>query len=156
MNFSSFVEENLREEISKHENNFIKTCPEFVNIYFFYVINNQCDEYVKEVIPLHQGVLSKESLLAEIVKKRNDGRRFNISGVYSYHFNVEDLAGFVENGDKGFTEYTDIEAINYNPSIDYFQHHNSLFVMLTNEKHKNTKKTNIPSKRRTAKATSSI
>ena len=151
MNFSSYVEENLREEIEKH-NNFTKTTPEYVNIYFFYVIHNQCDEYTKEVVSLNQGVLSKESLLAEIVKKRNEGRRYNISGIYSYHFNVDDLAKFVENGDKGFTEYTEIDAINYNPSVDYFQHHNSLFVFLTNEKNKNTKKTITPSKRKTMKA----
>jgi hypothetical protein len=148
MNFSSYVEENLREEICKHESNFTKATPEYVNIYFFYVINNQCDEYMKEVVSLTNGVLTKETLLAEIVKKRNEGRRFNIGGIYGYHFNVDDLADFVENGDKGFTEYTDIDAINYAPSVDYFQHHNSLFVFLTNEKNKHTKKTNIPTKRR--------
>ena len=120
-------------------------------MYFFYVINNQCDEYIKEVIPLDQGVLTKESLLAEIVKKRNEGRRFNISGMYGYHFNVDDLASFVENGDKGLHEYTEMEAINYNPSVDYFQHHNSLFVFLTNEKNKHTKKASIAPKRKTLK-----
>ena len=152
MNFSSYVEDNLREEIEKHEDNFTKAVPEYVNIYFFYVINNQCDEYMKEVVPLNQGILSKESLLAEIVKKRNEGRRFNISGIFSYHFNVEDLADFVENGDNGFHEYTEVEAINYNPSVDYFQHHNSLFVFLTNEKNKHTKKSSIAPKRKTMKA----
>jgi hypothetical protein len=152
MNFSSYVEENLREEIEKHGSNFTKATPEFVNIYFFYIVNHQCDEYMKEVVPLNQGVLSKDSLLAEIVKKRNDGRRFNISGMYGYHFNVEDLAGFVENGDQGFHEYTEIESIDYNPTIDYFQHHNSLFVFLSNEKNIHTKKKSIAPKRKTAKA----
>jgi len=151
MNFSSFVEENIREEIEKHKDNFNKITPEFVNIYFLYVVNNQCDEYAKEVVSLKNGILAKEDLLAEIVKKRNDGRRFNISGVYSYNFNVDDLAGFVENGDAGFTQHTNVDAIEYSASIDYFQHHNSLFIFLSNEKNKNTKKTNIVPKRRTLK-----
>ena len=72
MNFSSFVEENIREEIEKHKDSFTKITPEFVNIYFLYVINNQCDEYAKEVVALKNGVLTKEDLLAEIVKKRNE------------------------------------------------------------------------------------
>ena len=153
MNFSSFVEENIREEIGKHQDTFTKITPEYVNIYFLYVVNNQCDEYAKEVVALKQGVLTKEDLLAEIVKKRNDGRRFNISGVYSYNFNVDDLAEFVENGDKGFTQHNNVDAIQYNTSIDYFQHHNSLFIFLTNEKNKHTKKSTIVPKRKTLKST---
>jgi uncharacterized protein YegJ (DUF2314 family) len=152
MNFSSYIEENIREEIENHKEHFQMVTPEFVNIYFLYVINNQCDEYVKEVVPLKQGVLTKESLLAEIVKKRNDGRRFNISGVYSYNFNVDDLATFVERGDKGFTQHTEVDAIHFNQSVDYFQHHISLFIFLTNEKNKHTKKTNIVPRRKTLKS----
>jgi len=152
MNFSSYVEENIREEIEKHKSSFNKIMPEYVNIYFLYIINNQCDEYAKEVVALKQGVLTKEDLLAEIVKKRNDGRRFNISGVYSYNFNVDDLAKFVEDGDSGFTHHTNIDAINYSQSVDYFQHHNSLFVFLTNEKNKHTKKSTIVPKRKTLKS----
>ena len=151
MNFSSYVEENIREEIEKC-NSFNKIMPEYVNIYFLYVVNNQCDEYAKEVVPLKQGVLTKEDLLAEIVKKRNDGRRFNISGVYSYNFNVDDLATFVEQGDSGFTLHTNIDAINYSQSVDYFQHHNSLFIFLTNEKNRHTKKSTIVPKRKTLKS----
>ena len=68
MNFSSYVEENIREEIEKHLDSFTKVTPEYVNIYFLYVVNNQCDEYAKEVVPLKNGVLTKEDILAEIVK----------------------------------------------------------------------------------------
>jgi hypothetical protein len=152
MNFSSYVELNIREEIEKHKNTFNKIMPEYVNIYFLYVVNNQCDEYAKEVVPLKQGVLTKEDLLAEIVKKRNDGRRFNISGVYSYNFNVDDLATFVEQGDSGFTIHTNVDAIDYSKSVDYFQHHNSLFIFLTNEKNKHTRKSIIVPKRKTLKS----
>jgi hypothetical protein len=153
MNFSSYVEKNIREEIEKHIDSFTKVTPEYVNIYFLYVVNNQCDEYAKEVVPLKNGVLTKEDLLAEIVKKRNDGRRFNISGVYSYNFNVEDLAEFVECGDKGFVQHNNVDAIQYTTSVDYFQHHNSLFIFLTNEKNKHTKKSTIVPKRKTLKST---
>ena len=153
MNFSSYVEENIREEIEKHLDSFTKVTPEYVNIYFLYVVNNQCDEYAKEVVPLKNGVLAKDDLLAEIVKKRNDGRRFNISGVYSYNFNVDDLADFVEKGDKGFIQHNSVDAIPYTESIDYFQHHNSLFIFLTNEKNKHTKKSTIVPKRKTLKST---
>jgi hypothetical protein len=152
MNFSSYVELNIREEIEKHKNTFNKIMPEYVNIYFLYVVNNQCDEYAKEVVPLKQGVLTKEDLLAEIVKKRNDGRRFNISGVYSYNFNVDDLSSFVEQGDSGFTIHTNVDAIDYSQSVDYFQHHNSLFIFLTNEKNKHTRKSIIVPKRKTLKS----
>jgi hypothetical protein len=152
MNFSSYVEENIREEIEKHMDSFTKVTPEYVNIYFLYVVNNQCDEYAKEVVPLKNGVLAKEDLLAEIVKKRNDGRRFNISGVYSYNFDVDDLAEFVECGDKGFVQHNTVDAISFTTSVDYFQHHNSLFIFLSNEKNRLTKKSTIVPKRKTLKS----
>jgi hypothetical protein len=45
-------------------------------------------------------------------------------------------------------EYKNVEDIVFNSSIDYFEHHNSVFVLLSNEKSKHTKKSgNIPKKK---------
>ena len=90
--------------------------------------------------------------MTEIIKNRNEsGRRFNVSGIYNYNFDNKDLADFLNNG-KQMDEYKSVENITYNNSIDFFEHHNSLFVFLTNEKNKNTKKS-VPSiKHKTLKA----
>ncbi len=152
MNFSSYIEENLREKLEEMKDSFPKAVVENANLYFLYVVNQQCDEYKKLVVPLKNGVFNKESLLAEIIKNRNNGgRRFNATGIYSYGFNVDDLATFMEEGDKGITEFKQVESMTFEPSIDYFQHHNSIFIFLSNEKNKNTKKTTMVPRRKTIK-----
>jgi hypothetical protein len=90
--------------------------------------------------------------MTEIVKNRNDsGRRFNVSGIYSYNFDTTDLTNFVDN-EIPFTEYNNVDNIKFNNTIDFFEHHNSLFVFFTNEKNKNTKKSGENTKSRTLKS----
>ena len=154
MNFSSYIEENIREKLEELKDTFSTSMVENINIYFLYVINQQCEEYKKIVVSLKNGVLSKDTLLAEIIKNRNDGgRRFNVTGIYTYGFDT-DLATFMEQGDKGLTELKEVESITFLPSVDYFQHHNSVFIFFSNEKNKHTKKTTTGPKKRTLKTVS--
>ena len=90
--------------------------------------------------------------MTEIVKNRNEsGRRFNVSGIYSYNFDKTDLKDFLNNGST-MGEYKTVDNIPFNKSIDFFEHHNSIFVFMNNEKNKNTKKSNVVGKSRTIKA----
>ena len=149
MNFSSYIDEKLEEM----KDQFQKVIVEHINIYFLYVVNQQCEEYKKIVITLKNGTLNKDVLLAEIIKHRTSGgRRFNATGIYKYGFDTEDLATFVNEGDNGFIEYKDVENIDFNLTTDYFQHHNSLFIFLSNEKNKHTKKSQFTPKRKTLKS----
>ena len=151
MNFSSYIDENIREKLDEMKDSFQKTIVENINLYFLYSVNQQCDEYKKIVVSLKNGILNKDVLLAEIIKNRNDGgRRFNVTGIYSYNFDT-DLATFMEEGDKGLTELNQVDSIIFKPSIDYFQHHNSVFIFLSNEKNKHTKKTTMVPRRKTIK-----
>jgi hypothetical protein len=144
MNFSSdTLDKNLNELLDKFNTKINIIEVQNIYVYFFYVIQNTCDIYKRIIVPLTNGVLLKENLMTEIVKNRNEsGRRFNVSGIYNYNFD-KDLADFLNNG-KEMDEYKSVENITYNNSIDFFEHHNSLFVFLTNEKNKNTKKS-VPS-----------
>ena len=138
MNFSSdTLDKNLNELLDKFNTKINIIEVQNIYVYFFYVIQNTCDIYKRIIVPLTNGVLLKENLMTEIVKNRNEsGRRFNVSGIYNYNFD-KDLADFLNNG-KEMDEYKSVENITYNNSIDFFEHHNSLFVFLTNEKNTTT------------------
>ena len=125
----------------------------YIYVYFFYVVNNVCDAYKRDIINLNNGTLLKESLMTEIIKNRNEsGRRFNVSSIYTYNFDNTDLKDFLNRTDVCMNEYKNVENIKFNNSIDYFEHHNSVFIIFTNEKSKNTKKSGITNKQKTLKA----
>jgi hypothetical protein len=153
MNFSSdTLDKNLNDLLDTFNTKINIIEVQNIYVYFFYVIQNTCDIYKRIIVPLTNGVLLKENLMTEIVKNRNEsGRRFNVSGIYNYNFDTKDLADFLNNG-KEMDEYKSVENITYNNSIDFFEHHNSLFVFLTNEKNKNTKKSVLSIKHKTLKA----
>ena len=152
MNFSSsMIDKNYEEMINNFKNNSNVIEIENIYVYFFYNVNNTCDSYKREIVNLTNGTLLKETLMKEIVKNRNDsGRRFNVSGIYIYNFDTTDLTNFLDK-EIEFKEYTNVDNIKFNNSIDFFEHHNSLFVFFTNEKNKNTKKSGENTKSRTLK-----
>jgi hypothetical protein len=104
MNFSSYdeeIEENLISKVQALHNDFTKVDVQNVYVYFLYVVNQTCENYKRIVSPLTNGVLTKDNLMAEIVKNRNEsGRRFNVTGIYNYNFDVDNLVDFINNGHK--------------------------------------------------------
>ena len=154
MNFSSYdneIEQDITNSIEKLKDQFNRVDVQNIYIYFLYVVNQSCETYKRIVVPINDGVLTKDSLMAEIIKNRNDsGRRFNVTGIYNYNFDTEDLVNFMNNGHT-FNEFTNVHDIPFNKSIDYFEHHNAAFIFLSNEKNKNTKKTNIIPRKKTLK-----
>ena len=151
MNFSSYdneIDEDIMNSIVKLKDQFNRVDIQNIYIYFLYVVNHTCENYKRIVIPINDGVLTKDTLMTEILKNRNEGgRRFNVTGIYNYNFDKDDLVDFMNNGHT-LNEFTSVQDIPFNKSIDYFEHHNSAFIFLSNEKGKNTKKTNnIPRKK---------
>jgi hypothetical protein len=118
---------------------------QYVNIYFFYSINNNCEHYKKVILPLKLGTITKEDFMTEIIKNRNShGRRFNINGIYSFKNNLtkNDLQSFLTNPEKHnmFYEYKNVETIHFSKSIEIYQHHNSVFVFLSCDQNKKSRK----------------
>jgi hypothetical protein len=118
---------------------------QYVNMYFFYSINGHCEQYKKVILPLKLSNLTKEDFTVEIMKHRNNhGRRFNICGIYSFKNNLskDNLESFLTNPDKHnmFFEYKGIETIQFNKSIEIYQHHNSVFVFLSCDQSKKSRK----------------
>ena len=154
MNFSSYdneIEEDITNSIERLKDQFNRVDVQNIYIYFLYIVNQTCETYKRIVIPINDGVLTKDVLMAEIIKNRNDsGRRFNVTGIYNYNFDKEDLVDFMNNGHV-LNEFTSVHDIPFNKSIDYFEQHNAAFIFLSNEKHKNTKKTNIFPRKKTLK-----
>ena len=133
---------------------FKKNSNQFVNIYFFYVINGHSEQYKKSVVPLKFGVLTREDFMAEIISHRMDnGRRYNVSSIYSYKVETkeEQLEEFVKTANVPFTTYTQVEAITFPPSLELFQHHNSVFVFLSSDQTKKSRKISSGSARKTLK-----
>lgn len=144
------------EKIMNETTMFNKSNVDMVNLYFFYCINHTLEQYTKVVIPLKIGNLSKDDLLTNILKYRtNDGRRYNLNGIYAYQFD-SDIVDFLKNNDCSVKEHTQVEDIKFEPMVDIFQHHSSIFIILSNEKTKHTKKlyenvNGTGSKRKTSK-----
>jgi len=133
---------------------FKKNSNQFVNIYFFYVLNGQSEQYKKSVVPLKFGVLTREDFMAEIVSHRMDnGRRYNVSSIYSYKVETKEdqLEDFVRNANIPFTTYTQVEAITFPPSLELFQHHNSVFVFLSSDQTKKSRRVGPTTARKTLK-----
>jgi len=160
MNLPVEVDE-LSEEISKKVEKIInettifnKSNVDMVNVYFFYCINHSLEQYTKVVVPLKLGNLSKDELLTNILKYRtNDGRRYNLNGIYAYQFD-SDIVEFLKDNECSVKEHKQVEDIKFEPMVELFQHHSSIFIILNNEKTKHTKKLyeNVSgSKRKTSK-----
>jgi hypothetical protein len=106
------------------------------------------------VIPLKLGVLTREDFMAEIISHRIDtGRRYNVSNIYSYKVETKEneIEEFVKTANVPFTTYTQVEAITFPPSLELFQHHNSVFVFLSSDQAKKSRKTSINPSKRTLK-----
>jgi len=148
------IDEDLTEKIEKMKDTtmFQTGIPTMVNIYFFYCVNQSLEQYTKVVVPLKLGSINKDELLTTILKYRiHDGRRFNVAGIYDYHFNV-DLIEFLKNDECLMKEHQ-VETIKFDNNIEIFQHYTSIFILLNNEKTKNTKKMyENKDKRKTLKA----
>ncbi len=132
----------------------------FVHLYFFYVLQGNCEQYKKITVELKHGLLTKETLTDEIVKNRTEGgRRYQVNGLYSFRFDEPDLVRFAQAPETKETSYLhahkQIEAIEFAKSPELFQHHNSMFIVLGCENQRKTKRTELPHKRFTLKNRSS-
>lgn len=137
-------------------NYFKKNSNQYVSIYFLYVVNGHSEQYKKSIVPLKFGVLTREDFMAEIISHRMDnGRRYNVSSIYSYKVETkeEDLEEFVKKADVPFNIYTQVEAITFPPSLELFQHHNSVFVFLSSDQTKKSRRASSAPIRKTVKVT---
>jgi hypothetical protein len=116
----------------------------FVNLYFFYVLQGNCEQYKKITVELKtNGLLSRDTLTDEIVKNRTEGgRRYHVTGIYSFRFDEPDLVKFAETTGHYFHNHAQVEPIHFPKSPELFQHHNSVFIWLTCEQQRKTKRFN--------------
>ena len=143
VDYDSGIDERVTEKLEKimnETNMFNISNVDMVNIYFFYCVNQSLEQYTKVVVPLKVGKLSKDELLTNILKYRmNDGRRFNINGIYAYQFDT-DVVDFIKNNECELKDHTQVEDIQFDPMIELYQHYSSIFIILNNEKTKHTRK----------------
>jgi hypothetical protein len=148
MNFDTEVnehQEQLKEKIiklQKESNLFLEKELKDIHLFFLYTINHKLETFKRIDLKLHKSILSKNDLLSEILKhKRDDGRKFNITGLYKYHF-VEDLSQFVDTNvlSSSFSSLGSVDDVHYCNNMELFQDYSSLFIVLQNEKSVKTKK----------------
>ena len=128
----------------------------FIQVYFFYLLQGTCQQYKKTTVELKRGILTRESITDEIVKHRNEGgRRYHVSGMYSFCFDETDLVKFAESPVSYLRTHKQIEPVSFPKSPELFQHHNSMFILLGCDHSRKTKRTDGPIKRMTLKNHSS-
>ncbi|ADX06533.1 hypothetical protein 162310516 [Organic Lake phycodnavirus] len=84
-------------------------------------------------------------MLSHILKnKKEDGRKFIVTGIYKYHFNEPNLSEFIDHNSLSncLSTFQKVEDIPYEKSIDIFQDYSSLFIVLQNEKQIQTRRQN--------------
>lgn len=159
MNFEIDVNEHhnkIKEQIQTLEktNLFDKGPVKDIHLYFFYVINQKLESYKRIDLTITHSILSKDLLLGNILKnKKEDGRKFNITGIYKYHFNPSNLIDFVDEPQLSdcFISLNKLDNIAYEESIEIFQDYSSLFIILQNEKSVKTKRQIDQKKNKTIK-----
>ena len=93
MNFDTDVNEHqahIKETIKRLQTSslFDKSKVKDIHLFFFYVINKKLESFKRIDLSISDSVLTKNELLSNILKnKKEDGRKFNITGIYKYHFN---------------------------------------------------------------------
>lgn len=156
MNFETDTEtlyeydEELREKINNmnEKTNYFDNATELecINVYIFYIVNKKLFKYKKIDCPLQNNSLMRDELLSLSITNRSDeGKQFQLIGIYSYNFNVEpeNLYDYVQSSDIGgkrIKKHKKIEEIHFEPGIDIFQENNSVFMIYENQKKKQTRK----------------
>ena len=157
MNFDTDVNEHqahIKETIKRLQTSslFDKNKVNDIHLFFFYVINKKLESFKRIDLSISDSVLTKNELLSNILKnKKEDGRKFNITGIYKYHFNETDLSDFVDNNtlSSWFTSLSKVDDVPYEESIEIFQDYTSLFIVLQNEKSVKTKRQTDQKKNKT-------
>ena len=157
MNFDTDVNEHqahIKETIKRLQTSslFDKSKVNDIHLFFFYVINKKLESFKRIDLSISDSVLTKNELLSNILKnKKEDGRKFNITGIYKYHFNETDLSDFVDNNtlSSWFTSLSKVDDVPYEESIEIFQDYTSLFIVLQNEKSVKTKRQTDQKKNKT-------
>jgi len=157
MNFDTDVNEHqahIKETIKRLQTSslFDKSKVNDIHLFFFYVINKKLESFKRIDLSISDSVLTKNELLSNILKnKKEDGRKFNITGIYKYHFNETDLSDFVDNNtlSNWFTSLSKVDDVPYEESIEIFQDYTSLFIVLQNEKSVKTKRQTDQKKNKT-------
>lgn len=156
MNFDTDVKEhqnNIKDTIARLQTStlFNKSQVKDIHLFFFYVINQKLETFKRIDVSI-DGTLTKNILLTHILKnKKEDGRKFNITGIYKYHFNENDLSDFVDNNTltQWFSSLDKVDDVTYEESIEIFQDYSSLFIVLQNEKSIKTKRQTEQKKNKT-------
>jgi hypothetical protein len=157
MNFDTDVNDHhnkMKENIAK-----IQTSTDLFNVsqlkdihlFFLYTVNQKLESFKRIDLKLSNHTLSKNDLLTAILKnKKEDGRKFNITGIYKYHF-MEDLTQFMDVNvlSNSFTSLNSVDDVNYPNNIELFQDYSSLFIVLQNEKSVKTKRLNETKRNKT-------
>ena len=129
MNFDTDVNDHhnkMKENIAK-----IQTSTDLFNVsqlkdihlFFLYTVNQKLESFKRIDLKLSNHTLSKNDLLTAILKnKKEDGRKFNITGIYKYHF-MEDLTQFMDVNvlSNSFTSLNYVDDVNYPNNIELFQ-----------------------------------
>lgn len=124
----------------------------FVQVFFFYIFQGKCEQYIKTTAELKRGVLTREALTDEIVRHRNQGgRRYHVTGIHSFTFDEKDLVHFAEQSPSYLHTHKQVELITFPNSPELFQHHNSVFVLMGCDHTRKSKRTEIPVRRMTLK-----
>ncbi len=136
------------EDIEKDNDIFYKEKINEITLIFLYINNNQVESTKKEYFELQTpGVLSKENLIDLINKNKiNNSIKYSLSSLLKFNINIEPehIKNFVQEDDVKtkqdlfFSKIKNVDDINWNDSINMFEHLNTLYFVYTIKKPNNS------------------
>ena len=123
------------EKLSDNGSNIFKSCKQqdFLTCYIFYLEDKQLINYKKYEIQINNNKITKNELMTlHLNNQKLHNKEFGLTGIYKYELNIKEnkIRHFCENSaDYNFlSEYTSIEDIYFNPSIEMFSDNNSIML----------------------------
>lgn len=125
-----------------------------INLFFLYSIQKNIKYYKKEVHTLEtNNKLSLEELKTKILENRiEEGRRYNVNDIYVFSLD-EDMDQLNDYKEKDFLCCKKLSEVSFPSSVNYFKHHNSVYIFLSSEPKKTKRNLNeISTRKKTFKS----
>ena len=116
-----------------------------INTFLFYCENDEILNYKKYEVSVNSNKLTKKELLTIILNNNKYyNKKYDLIGIYKYCFDLEPekLKSFCDDplSTNFMTSYSKVQDIEFSPSIESFQHNNSIVLIFNKQKQTKSKK----------------
>ena len=115
----------------------------FINVYIFYSDDNEVKHYNKFEMKLSKSKITKKELMTLVLNhKKLNSKKYDLIGIHKFNFDLDqtNIKNFCCRPDdfSFMSQYSKIQAISVDPTIEIFQKYNSLILIFSHTTKSNT------------------